>query len=183
MEANFIGEVPDYPKCVVCHHVFKDPVMMIECGHRLCNTCFHDISDHSKQNSISLLCPINRKEVEVDKVIDDKGIHRAVMDLKVRCDQSDQGCTWSGDLGGLEEHKEKSCSVTSLKKFMDRVENSLKEKDDAIQQLEQRISFHDVQDKLKDTMMSKFRKQLTSLEGKLYQKDEELCLLRYHDGN
>ena len=104
MEANFVGDVPDYLKCVVCHHVFKDPVMVIECGHRLCRRCFQDISNHSTQNNTPLLCPIDRKEVDPDKVIDDKGIHRAVMDLRVRCDQSDQGCTWVGDLERLEEH-------------------------------------------------------------------------------
>ena len=142
-------------------------------------------------------------------VVDDKGIRRPVMDLKVKCDLTNQGCTWEGDLGRLQEHMAKDCSVTSMKKFMDKIDGSLTEKDEMIENLEDRIclpnsasvlvdtkmnefmenvndqltSFKDTQAQLTGTKMAEFmgsmNEQFASLEGKLYQKDEEICLLKH----
>ena len=36
IDANFISEVADYLKCVVCHLVMRQPVQIMTCGHRFC---------------------------------------------------------------------------------------------------------------------------------------------------
>ena len=48
-EAIFVSDVPEYLKCVVCHMVLKDPIQIMECGHRFCNNCFERIKNYSLQ--------------------------------------------------------------------------------------------------------------------------------------
>lgn len=40
---EFIDKVPDDWECVVCNLTMKDPVQIVECGHRLCNICMESL--------------------------------------------------------------------------------------------------------------------------------------------
>ena len=47
IDANFISEVADNLKCVVCHLVMRQPVQIMTCGHRFCKPCFERIKGYS----------------------------------------------------------------------------------------------------------------------------------------
>ena len=40
---DFVSDVSDEVICVVCHLVLKKPVQFVQCGHRLCKSCFNQI--------------------------------------------------------------------------------------------------------------------------------------------
>lgn len=42
-EYEFTGEVPDDCECLVCQLPMKDPVQIVQCGHRLCNICMESL--------------------------------------------------------------------------------------------------------------------------------------------
>merc|ERR1712168_984197 len=88
MEALFIGEVDEVYKCIVCHLVLKDPVLIVDCGHRLCKHCFESLRSYATQHNNPLLCPHDRKKIDADKVVDDRGVARTVMNLQVHCNNN-----------------------------------------------------------------------------------------------
>ena len=71
MEGNFVGEVADNLKCIVCLLVLKNPVLIVKCGHRLCKACYESVRDHSTKNRTPLLCPHDRQSIEPDEVVAD----------------------------------------------------------------------------------------------------------------
>ena len=105
-----MGDVADYLKCMVCHLVVREPVLLVECGHRFCKMCFENVKQHADHENIDLLCPTDRMKVDLDKVFDDKSIPRAVMDLHVKCNHFLEGCQWTGELRNLELHLDGGCS-------------------------------------------------------------------------
>ena len=42
----FVNDVSDELICVVCHLVLKEPVQLVQCGHRLCKSCFNQIKSY-----------------------------------------------------------------------------------------------------------------------------------------
>ena len=47
-DATFILDVPDYLKCTVCQLVLREPIQIMDCGHRFCQPCFERIKGYSK---------------------------------------------------------------------------------------------------------------------------------------
>lgn len=37
---DFTSEVPPDYKCPLCHNLLRDPIQLISCGHRFCNSCY-----------------------------------------------------------------------------------------------------------------------------------------------
>ena len=37
---DFTSEVPLDYKCPLCHNLLRDPIQLISCGHRFCNSCY-----------------------------------------------------------------------------------------------------------------------------------------------
>lgn len=108
-DANFVTEVHDLLKCAVCQFVLKNPVIILECGHRLCKECFENTKDYSILRGFDLLCPLDRTLIDKEKVFPDKGIERRILDLQVKCDNFDKGCTWTKELRQLQEHVSMEC--------------------------------------------------------------------------
>ena len=48
-DATFVEDVADYLKCMICHLVLRNPVMLIDCGHRLCNSCYESMKKHATE--------------------------------------------------------------------------------------------------------------------------------------
>ena len=42
----FVNDVSDELICVVCHLVLKELLQLVQCGHRLCKSCFHQIKTY-----------------------------------------------------------------------------------------------------------------------------------------
>ena len=47
-DANFISDVPEHFKCVMCHLVLRKPIQIMECGHRFCAPCFERVKASSQ---------------------------------------------------------------------------------------------------------------------------------------
>ena len=120
MDANFLGEVADIYRCIVCHLVLKEPVLFVECGHRLCKSCLQSLSNYAREHNNPILCPHDRKEVDPEKVVYDLGVGRTVLDLHVYCNNNKEGCAWSGELRQLDDHVENQCRIATMKKFMEK---------------------------------------------------------------
>ena len=48
-DANFVEDVPDYLTCVICQLTLRNPVFIINCGHRLCKPCFESMKEHAER--------------------------------------------------------------------------------------------------------------------------------------
>ena len=46
-DVNFIDNLPDYLTCVICDLALRNPVMLVNCGHRICNPCFEKMKEHA----------------------------------------------------------------------------------------------------------------------------------------
>merc|ERR1712168_993314 len=168
--------------------VLKDPVFIINCGHRLCKLCFQSLQSYASQHNNPLLCPHDRKEVDPDKVVDDKGVARTVMDLQVYCNNKAEGCNWSGELRQLDDHVDTKCHVTSLQKFMERMEKRLDEKDREVTELLERMVAKDDQVKHLEQLVldmnserneqTQIEQRLNNIERQLHEKNEEVAYLK-----
>ena len=47
-DANFISDVPEHLKYVMCHLVLRKPIQIMECGHRICAPCFERVKASSQ---------------------------------------------------------------------------------------------------------------------------------------
>lgn len=89
---NFIEPFPEELKCLRCCHVAISPQQFTCCGKLCCLSCFHGTQKR---------CPSCKKQnlVHVDQASD-----RAIKDLKVKCNNHQEGCEWTGELRDLQGH-------------------------------------------------------------------------------
>ena len=179
MDAKFVTDVSDHFQCVVCHNVLKDPVLIVGCGHRLCRSCFEDIRDHATRNKTQLLCPHDRSEIDADKVVEDKAAARMIMDLMVKCQHSDEGCTWSGELRQLHEHVEKQCKVTEMKNFMKKMDENFRELERKNNEINEKFIQKDNRLEELKADLEKKDVSIKTVQRMLVEKDMELALLKY----
>lgn len=99
-EYKFVSTVPDHLECPICVAPLKDPVQVLGCGHRFCETCIKPVM---RQRSPS--CPGCRQSINKDKVFEDAACRRRVLELLVKCPYV--GCSWQGELRDIEGHKSK----------------------------------------------------------------------------
>ena len=83
-------------ECPVCLLVLRQPYQVSCCGYGFCKVCIEKIKDSSKP------CPCCKAD-EFDH-FHDKRLKRSLSELKVSCTKENEGCSWSGELGDLEEH-------------------------------------------------------------------------------
>merc|ERR1711962_550460 len=107
-DATFVEKPQEIYICTVCHLVLRNPVMIMQCGHRYCGPCFERLKTHSQQMRIELRCPEDRDVIDLTRVCEDHGLHRAVNNLVVKCTEWEGGCSWIGELSELNIH-ENSC--------------------------------------------------------------------------
>ncbi len=93
---NFVDTPPDELTCLICQLVGRDPRQIKCCAKLYCRICL------GQQKHTSNKCPTCRDPINS---FSDKLSHRHIMALKVSCDNSDNGCTWVGELGSLEAHR------------------------------------------------------------------------------
>ncbi|XP_057302475.1 TNF receptor-associated factor 3-like [Hydractinia symbiolongicarpus] len=108
-DANFVTDIHDLLKCVVCNFVLKSPVQVIECGHRFCRECYEKIKEYALSRDVELLCPLDRLVIDEKQVFPDKGIERRILDLQVKCDHLNDGCEWMNELRHLQNHINNEC--------------------------------------------------------------------------
>ncbi|CAH3044933.1 unnamed protein product [Pocillopora meandrina] len=97
-EYKFTSKVPEDYECLVCHLPMKDPVQIVQCGHKLCSSC-----KESLFGLPSPLCPADRQPLSREQIFPDTACRRKILDLTVKCSHS--GCPWTGELRAVEEHQ------------------------------------------------------------------------------
>ena len=112
-EYNFIDELSDKLKCLICLDVAKDPKQHETCGKIFCSECIEKnkdkpcpscrtkspnyFTDTRGEENNYLICTFT------DKIILLKGAQE-IRDLPVRCNNFDKGCGWQGSVGTLDKH-------------------------------------------------------------------------------
>lgn len=117
-------------KCEICHGLLRTP-HQTTCGHLYCKVFRHELDQlHScvcvcvsqacldtwlAQNHT---CPICRTHLSPSDHYEDKRMAREIGELKVKCCYSEDGCSWSGELGvenaGLKKHMDE-CDFHTVK--------------------------------------------------------------------
>ena len=82
-ENLFTNKPPEYLRCGACSLVLKEPVVLIDCGHKYCSTCFDTLKTSAEETNEQLRCCVDRKLVVVERVFPDLAIQRDVSCLQV----------------------------------------------------------------------------------------------------
>eukprot|EP00111_Clytia_hemisphaerica_P015471 TCONS_00045690-protein len=92
-------------KCAICFMVLREPFQGSKCGHRYCKKCIEEFHEKNPKK-----CPQDWQDNEWFK---DLGKEREILDLKIRCKNHRDGCTWQNELRDQEEHL-KTCDFESI---------------------------------------------------------------------
>ena len=101
-EIQFVNPPPYDYTCPVCLQLLKDVYQTTCCGNHVCRECITQL-----MHKPAVTCPKCRHN-NFD-AHPDKFFSRQLLNLKVRCHYSKTGCTWTGELHGLEQHLETTC--------------------------------------------------------------------------
>ncbi|KAK3100059.1 hypothetical protein FSP39_014081 [Pinctada imbricata] len=109
-DADFIPSLDRKYVCPICLAALREPMQTL-CGHRFCRNC---IMGCVQEGMRTARCPVDNVVLIVHKeLFEDNAFRREVLSLTVKCDNSTQGCTWTGELRELEGHK-LSCSYVMV---------------------------------------------------------------------
>ena len=157
----FVTKPPEYLHCFVCHLVLRDPIMFVACGHKCCTPCFKRLKDHSNNKNIDLKCPVDTSTIDPTKIVEDLGLRRVIGSLLVKCMNSENGCTWEGELTEIQVHMVK-CKVLQNGGVTGNA--ALLE---VVKSLESRIEACEKQNKEKDQIIKNLRENNFSMNGEI----------------
>ena len=91
---RFADRVPERCICsVACHKVLRNARLLVCCGNHICETCLnHWLRTQGKLKK----CPNCRREKFTH--VEDLSIRREISNLKIRCTNGEEGCTWVGTM-------------------------------------------------------------------------------------
>ncbi|XP_047130592.1 TNF receptor-associated factor 6-B isoform X2 [Hydra vulgaris] len=99
-DAHFLEELSDEHECPICKMALRKPILT-KCGHRLCLSCSEEMK--KRKNGV-LICPLDNNNLKPDQTFRDKAIERAVLQLKVKCNNFLKNCQWTGELKAINNH-------------------------------------------------------------------------------
>ena len=97
----------DY-KCPICFELLKDAYQTTCCGNHICSNCTERL-----KCTPNVKCPQCRHDNF--KTIKDRFFSRQLLNLQVHCYYHKEGCTWTGELCGLEQHVTTDCNKGVIK--------------------------------------------------------------------
>ena len=99
---RFADRVPERCICSVAYHkVLRNARLLVCCGNHICETCLnHWLRTQGKLKK----CPNCRREKFTH--VEDLSIRREISNLKIRCTNGEEGCTWVGTMSKLKTHLE-----------------------------------------------------------------------------
>ena len=97
----------DY-KCPICFELLKDAYQTTCCGNHICSNCTERL-----KCTPNVKCPQCR--YDNFEAIKDKFFSRQLLNLEVHCYYHKEGCIWTGELRGLEQHVTKNCNKGVIK--------------------------------------------------------------------
>ena len=99
-ECEFVAEVPEKFKCMICMKILSEPHLTECCGQHFCKSC---LENWLKRNPTYPTCPHCRKENP--KHILNKGREREIKELEIYCKNNQAGCQWKGRLEDFGTHQ------------------------------------------------------------------------------
>nr|XP_047137864.1 TNF receptor-associated factor 5-like isoform X5 [Hydra vulgaris] len=108
--AHFLHELSDEHECPVCKMALREPILTA-CGHRFCLSCSEEIR---KINKGVLFCPLDKTKLKSEQTFRDKAVERAILQLKVKCNNFLKDCQWTGELRAINNHLS-SCEYQEVK--------------------------------------------------------------------
>ena len=99
-DRDFVNPPPDSLTCPICHLPFRDPHLLSCCGANFCESCIKRVKEAGKP------CPLCKQSFTS---MLNKGIQRAVLDLKVHCSRKKDGCEKVCELRHLDKHEREEC--------------------------------------------------------------------------
>lgn len=97
---DFINSVPDRFNCSICTNVLCEPELAVCCGQHFCEQCMKKWFLKQRKES----CPHCRAEGSKFQHVANKGLRAEINQLKIRCSKRSVGCSWTGELGNLQQH-------------------------------------------------------------------------------
>ena len=97
----------DY-KCPICFELLRDAYQTACCGNHICSNCTERL-----KCTPNVKCPQCR--YDNFEANEDKFFSRQLLNLKVHCYYHNKGCTWTGELRGLEQHVTTNCNKGAIK--------------------------------------------------------------------
>lgn len=97
-DQTFLDEVGDDLTCPICHLVLQEP-RQTDCGHEFCNACVGSLVRDG-----TVACPVCRTQLHESQIYPDNRLKRQILSLKIKCDKSEKGCEWIGELRHIEDH-------------------------------------------------------------------------------
>ena len=97
----------DY-KCPICFELLKDAYQTACCGNHICSNCTERL-----KYTPNVKCPQCRHDNFEANI--DKFFSRQLLNLEVCCYYYKEGCTWTGELRGLEQHVKTNCNKGVIK--------------------------------------------------------------------
>eukprot|EP01103_Thecamoeba_quadrilineata_P016618 TRINITY_DN5599_c0_g1_i1.p1 TRINITY_DN5599_c0_g1~~TRINITY_DN5599_c0_g1_i1.p1 ORF type:complete len:571 (-),score=79.06 TRINITY_DN5599_c0_g1_i1:103-1815(-) len=104
--------------CPIGGNVFNEPVSLAECGHTFCRECI------TKWCQNSSTCPIDRNNVNLERIVPNWPLRNMVNKKKVACSKAHEvegsecsksnTCEWEGQLQDISSHRDKECGFEIL---------------------------------------------------------------------
>ena len=96
LDYHFVEEPPDSLVCPVCLLPCREPHLISCCGKKVCHSCISRVQQNDQP------CPLCRTPQFITLL--DREVERQILNLKVYCNNKEDGCTWTGELRQLEGH-------------------------------------------------------------------------------
>lgn len=100
-DCEFVDDVPKeiQSDCSICLLILREPFLVQCCGNRFCRACLERITKVVAIRKAS--CPLCKQTMTA--AMPDKQLERTLKEKVVYCSNKASGCTWTGELGQLEE--------------------------------------------------------------------------------
>ena len=105
-ECEFVVDVPEKFKCMICIKVLSEPHLSECCGQHYCKSC---LENWLLRNPTCPHCRMRNPKHILNKVC-----VREIKELEVYCTNHQAGCQWKGELGDLGTHQS-GCGYTKVK--------------------------------------------------------------------
>ena len=122
-DCEFVSPPPKVlqTECSICLLILREPHLTSCCGHCFCRVCVERIQNDGKP------CPLCKENKFT--TLRNKGLERALKELAVRCEHKGSGCSWNGELGGLDKHLSGACPFVAVECRYDNCHHETKRKD------------------------------------------------------
>ena len=100
-DCEFVDDVPKeiQSDCSICLLILREPYLVQCCGNRFCRACLERITKVVAIRKAS--CPLCKQTMTA--AMPDKQLERTLKEKVVYCSNKASGCTWTGELGQLED--------------------------------------------------------------------------------